>query len=177
MANELATFAGGCFWCMVSPFDEYPGVVKVVSGYTGGHVKNPTYEQVCKGDTGHVEAVQITYDPKVLSYETLLEMYWRQIDPTDAGGQFCDQGSSYHTAIFYHTSEQKAAAEASKEALAKSGLFEDPIVTPILPAADFWPAEDYHQHFYKKDPAHYKNYRKSSGRDEFISSHWSKDKK
>lgn len=173
MANhQLASFAGGCFWCMVSPFDEYPGVVKVVSGYTGGHVKNPTYEQVCSGDTGHVEAIQITYDPEVLPYETLLDMFWRQIDPTDPGGQFCDQGSSYHTAIFYHTPEQQAAAEASKRALAESGRFDAPIVTPILPAAEFWPAEDYHQGFYKKNPAHYKNYRKSSGRDEFIREHW-----
>lgn len=171
--HELATFAGGCFWCMVSPFDEFPGVVKVVSGYTGGHQPNPTYEQVCAGGTGHVEAVQITYDPEILAYETLLEMFWRQIDPTDPGGQFCDQGSSYRTAIFYHTPEQKAAAEASKQALAESGRFDAPIVTPILPAQEFWPAEDYHQGFYKKNPAHYKNYRKSSGRDEFIREHWS----
>lgn len=175
--QELATFAGGCFWCMVSPFDEYPGVVKVDSGYTGGHVKNPTYEQVCAGDTGHVEAIQITYDPEVLPYETLLEMFWRQIDPTDPGGQFCDQGSSYHTAIFFHTPEQKAAAEASRQALDDSGRFDAPIVTPILPAAEFWPAEDYHQGFYKKNPAHYKNYRKSSGRDEFIREHWKGNEK
>lgn len=171
---EVATFAGGCFWCMVAPFDEFPGVIKVVSGYTGGHVPNPTYEQVCRGDTGHVEAVQITYDPKVLPYELLLEMFWRQIDPTDAGGQFCDQGSSYRTAIFYHTPEQKAAAEASKKALAESGRFDKPIVTPILPAREFWPAEDYHQHFYKKNPAHYKRYCSASGRDEFIRKHWSR---
>lgn len=175
--QELATFAGGCFWCMVSPFDEYPGVVKVDSGYTGGHVKNPTYEQVCAGDTGHVEAIQITYDPEVLPYETLLEMFWRQIDPTDPGGQFCDQGSSYHTAIFFHTPEQKAAAEASRQALDDSGRFDAPIVTPILPAEEFWPAEDYHQGFYKKNPAHYKNYRKSSGRDEFIREHWKGNEK
>lgn len=176
-AHQLATFAGGCFWCMVSPFDEYPGVIQVISGYTGGYMKNPAYEQVCRGETGHVEAVQITYDPEILSYETLLEMYWRQIDPTDPGGQFCDQGESYKTAIFYHTPEQKEAAEASKQALAESGRFDASIVTKILPAAEFWPAEDYHQGFYKKNPAHYKNYRKSSGRDEFIRERWSADKR
>jgi len=175
-AHQLATFAGGCFWCMVSPFDEYPGVIKIVSGYTGGHEADPTYEQVCAGDTGHVEAVQITYDPEVLPYGTILEMFWRQIDPTDPGGQFCDQGESYQTAIFYHTPEQKADAEASKQALADSGRFQDPIVTPIISAVEFWPAEDYHQGFYKKNPAHYKNYRKSSGRDEFIRESWSADK-
>lgn len=175
-AHQLATFAGGCFWCMVLPFDEYPGVIEVISGYTGGFLANPTYEQVCRGETGHVEAVQIAYDPDILAYKTLLEMYWRQIDPTDPGGQFCDQGSSYKTAIFYHTPEQKEAAEASKRALAESGRFSAPIVTPILPAGDFWPAEDYHQGFYKKNPAHYKNYRKSSGRDEFIRERWAIDK-
>jgi peptide methionine sulfoxide reductase msrA/msrB len=162
---------------MVSPFDEYPGVIQVISGYTGGYMKNPAYEQVCRGETGHVEAVQITYDPEILSYETLLEMYWRQIDPTDPGGQFCDQGESYKTAIFYHTPEQKEAAEASKQALAESGRFDAPIVTKILPGTEFWPAEDYHQGFYKKNPAHYKNYRKSSGRDEFIRERWSADKR
>ncbi len=176
MAHQLATFAGGCFWCMVAPFDEYPGVIEVISGYTGGFLANPTYEQVCRGETGHVEAVQIVYDPEILAYETLLEMYWRQIDPTDSGGQFCDQGTSYKTAIFYHTPEQKEAAEASKGALAESGRFSAPIVTPILPAGDFWPAEDYHQGFYKKNPAHYKNYRKSSGRDEFIWERWALNK-
>jgi len=175
-AHQLATFAGGCFWCMVAPFDEYPGVIEVLSGYTGGFLANPTYEQVCRGETGHVEAVQIVYDPDILAYETLLEMYWRQIDPTDPGGQFCDQGTSYKTAIFYHTPEQKAAAEASKQALVDSGHFDAPIVTQILPAGDFWPAEDYHQGFYKKNPAHYKNYRKSSGRDEFILERWALDK-
>lgn len=175
-AHQIATFAGGCFWCMVAPFDEYPGVIEVLSGYTGGFLANPTYEQVCRGGTGHVEAVQIVYDPDILAYETLLEIYWRQIDPTDPGGQFCDQGTSYKTAIFYHTPEQKAAAEASKQALVDSGHFDAPIVTQILPAGDFWPAEDYHQGFYKKNPAHYKNYRKSSGRDEFILERWALDK-
>lgn len=173
MANQVATFAGGCFWCMVSPFEEYPGVVEVLSGYTGGAVPNPTYEQVCRGGTGHVEAVQITYDPEVLPYETLLDMYWRQIDPTDPGGQFCDKGESYKTAIFYHTAQQKEAAVASKKELAASGRFSAPVVTPILPAKEFWPAEDYHQGFYRKNPAHYKSYRRNSGRDEFLREHWS----
>lgn len=172
MTQQLATFAGGCFWCMVSPFDEYPGVVQVLSGYTGGSQPNPTYEQVCRGSTGHVEAVQITYDPAVLPYETLLAMFWRQIDPTDPGGQFCDQGESYKTAIFYHNDAQKEAAEASKRALDASGRFAAPVVTPILAAAEFWPAEDYHQGFYKKNPAHYQSYRRSSGRNEFIKKHW-----
>lgn len=174
---QLATFAGGCFWCMVSPFDELPGVIKVSSGYTGGYLPHPTYEQVCRGETGHVEAVQITYEPAVFAYEDLLDLFWRQIDPTDPGGQFCDQGGSYKTAIYYHTPEQKEAAEASKKTLAESGRFSAPIVTPILPAAEFWPAEDYHQDFYKKNPAHYKNYRKNSSRDEFISEHWLTDKR
>lgn len=172
MSHELATFAGGCFWCMVEPFDERPGIIEVISGYTGGFLANPTYEQVCRGETGHVEAVQITYDPDIMSYKDLLDMFWQLIDPTDPGGQFCDQGSSYKTAIFYHTQDQKVAAEASKEALAKSGRFSKPIATQILPAAEFWPAEDYHQGFYKKNPQHYHNYRKSSGRDEFIREKW-----
>ncbi len=170
---QLATFAGGCFWCMVSPFAEYPGVIEVLSGYTGGHLPDPTYEQVCRGGTGHVEAVQITYDPEVLPYETLLDLYWRQIDPTDPGGQFCDQGDSYKTAIYYHSPAQRETAEAAKKALGESGRFQKPIATPILPAMDFWPAEDYHQDFHKKNPVHYKSYRKNSGRDQFIEKHWS----
>lgn len=176
MAHQLASFAGGCFWCMVEPFDERPGIIKVISGYTGGFLPNPTYEQVCRGETGHVEAVQITYDPDILSYEDLLDMYWPLIDPTDPGGQFCDQGSSYKTAIFYHTLEQKEIAQASKQALADSGRFSKPIVTKILPATEFWPAEDYHQGFYKKNPTHYGNYRRSSGRDEFIQKSWGREK-
>lgn len=174
--SELATFAGGCFWCMVSPFEEYPGVISIVSGYTGGHTQNPTYGEVCKTDTGHYEAVQITFNPEVLPYETLLDMFWRQIDPTDPGGQFFDRGQSYQTAIFYHSPEQKAAAEASKQALEDSGRFDAPIVTAILPAATFWPAEDYHQEYHKKNPAHYKRYRQGSGRDSFIKEYWSVDK-
>lgn len=170
--TELATFAGGCFWCMVSPFDEMPGIVKVISGYTGGHKPNPTYEEVCSDTTGHYEAVQITFDPEVFRYETLLELFWQQIDPTDAGGQFHDRGTSYRTAIFYHTEEQRHKAEASKQELEVSGRFDKPIVTQILPASEFYEAEDYHQHYYKKHPERYKNYRRASGRESFIDKHW-----
>jgi len=172
MAHELATFAGGCFWCMVAPFAGHPGVIKVVSGYTGGRTENPTYEAVCRGDTGHCEAVQITYDPAIVSYETLLELFWRQIDPTDPGGQFIDRGLSYRTAIFYHNARQKALAEASLRALEASGRFAAPLATQILPASPFWPAEEYHQDYYRKNPAHYEVYRKGSGRDAFIRKHW-----
>ncbi len=171
---ELATFAGGCFWCMVKPFDKWPGVVSIVSGYTGGQQENPSYEEVCSGTTGHHEAVQITFDADVFPYEKLLDVYWQQIDPTDAGGQFCDRGSSYQTAIFYHSENQKQIAQMSKEALASSGRFTKPIVVPILPATAFYLAETYHQHFYKKDPDHYSAYRQGSGRNEFIHTHWEK---
>ncbi len=170
---QLATFAGGCFWCMIKPFDTYPGVIKVVSGYTGGHKENPTYAQVTAGLTGHVEAVQITFDPEILSYDDLLEMFWRQIDPTDDGGQFADRGSSYKTAIFYHNPQQQEAAEASRDKQAVR--FNQPIATQILPAKTFWPAEEYHQDFYKKNPAHYQAYRRGSGRDAYIATVWGKD--
>ncbi|QQE81011.1 peptide-methionine (S)-S-oxide reductase MsrA [Alicyclobacillus sp. SO9] len=169
---ETATFAGGCFWCMVKPFDQWPGIEKVVSGYTGGTTANPTYEEVCSGSTGHVEAVQITFDSSVFSYEELLDVFWRQIDPTDAGGQFCDRGESYRTAIFYHTEEQRTLAEKSKANLDASGRFDKPVVTPILEAQAFYPAEAYHQDFYRKNPAHYTGYRKASGRDEFLKEYW-----
>ncbi len=169
--EELATFAGGCFWCMVSPFDELPGILKVVSGYTGGFKENPTYEEVCSETTGHLEAIQITYDPSIFPYNKLLEIYWNQIDPTDLGGQFHDRGQSYQTAIYYHNDEQKHQAAASKQAVDESGRFEDPIVTPILPASTFYPAEEYHQGYYKKNPLRYKIYRKGSGRDKFIEKH------
>ncbi|ACV57899.1 peptide-methionine (S)-S-oxide reductase MsrA [Alicyclobacillus acidocaldarius] len=172
---ERATFAGGCFWCMVKPFDTWPGVVSVVSGYTGGHVPNPTYEQVCSGTTGHVEAVQITYDPRQITYQQLLDIFWRQIDPTDPGGQFYDRGPSYKTAIFYHTEEQRRLAEASKAALEASGRFQKPIVTEIRPAGPFYPAEEYHQDFYRKEPLHYERYRRASGRDAFIAAHWGRE--
>ncbi len=170
---EQATFAGGCFWCMVKPFDEQPGIHAVVSGYTGGHTENPTYEEVCSETTGHVEAVQITYDPAVFPYKRLMELFWQQIDPTDAGGQFADRGESYGTVIFTHTDEQKQIAEQSKHALNESGRFSKPVVTPIRDAVTFYPAEDYHQQFYKKNPAHYNRYRVGSGRATFIQEHWS----
>lgn len=169
---EKAIFAGGCFWCMVKPFDTFPGIHKVVSGYTGGHKENPTYEEVCSGTTGHVEAVEITYDPSIISYKSIVELFWQQIDPTDSGGQFCDRGDSYKTAIFYTTENQKTAAEESKQELANSGRFQKDIVTPILPATSFYPAEDYHQDFYKKNKEHYESYQISSGRADFIKENW-----
>ncbi|MFD0675379.1 MULTISPECIES: peptide-methionine (S)-S-oxide reductase MsrA [unclassified Paenibacillus] len=173
---ELATFAGGCFWCMVSPFEEMPGIQRVVSGYTGGSTVNPTYEQVCSEMTGHAEAVQITYDPQLFSYEKLLDIFWQQIDPTDAGGQFHDRGRSYRTAIFYHSDEQKQLAEASKQKLEQSGRFSKPIVTEIVEAGPFYEAEDYHQGYHHKKTMHYKMYRKGSGRDNFIAAHWNTEK-
>ncbi|MGG3989198.1 peptide-methionine (S)-S-oxide reductase MsrA [Bacillus smithii] len=169
---EKATFAGGCFWCMVKPFDQLPGIEKIVSGYTGGHKPNPTYEEVCSGTTGHREAVEITYDPELFPYEKLLDIFWMQIDPTDDGGQFYDRGSSYKTAIFYHNEEQRKLAEQSKRKLEESGKFSQPIVTEILPAKPFYPAEDYHQDFYKKFPLRYNAYVIGSGREQFIKNHW-----
>lgn len=171
---EKATFAGGCFWCMVKPFDQYPGIIEVLSGYTGGDKPNPTYEEVCSETTGHREAVQITFDPNIMSYQELLQIFWQQIDPTDPGGQFYDRGLSYQTAIFYHNEEQKEWAEESKLSLADSGKFNKPIVTPILPAKDFYPAEDYHQDYYKKNPLHYQRYHVGSGRANFIQKNWGK---
>lgn len=172
--SKLATFAGGCFWCMVKPFEDQPGIERVISGYTGGHTVNPSYQEVCTHATGHVEAVQITFDPDIFPYTQLLDIFWQQIDPTDEGGQFHDRGSSYGTAIFYHTEEQRLLAEASKAALQQSGRFGRPIVTPILPAASFFPAEDYHQDYHHKQPFRYGLYRKGSGRDAFIQRHWGK---
>ncbi|WP_214813092.1 MULTISPECIES: peptide-methionine (S)-S-oxide reductase MsrA [unclassified Exiguobacterium] len=169
---EKATFAGGCFWCMVTPFEELPGIEGIVSGYMGGQVDNPTYEQVKTGTTGHLEVVQITYDPALFSYERLLELYWIQTDPTDDGGQFQDRGPQYAPAIFYHTEEQRVAAEASRDVLAASGRFTAPIVTKIIPATTFFAAEDYHQDYHKKNPNHYKEDRAISGRDEFIEENW-----
>jgi methionine-S-sulfoxide reductase len=169
---ELATFAGGCFWCMVKPFDEQPGIIRVVSGYTGGTKDNPTYQEVCSEQTGHYEAVQITFDPSVYSYEQLLNVYWMQIDPTDAGGQFYDRGQSYQTVIFYHNEKQRIAAEQSKNELDRSRKFNQPIATEILPAKVFYPAEEYHQDYYKKNPAHYSRYQQGSGRKLFIEKHW-----
>ncbi|SES79090.1 peptide methionine sulfoxide reductase msrA/msrB [Oceanobacillus limi] len=174
--TEIATFAGGCFWCMVEPFDQRPGIIDVVSGYTGGSIENPTYEQVCSNTTGHVEAVQITFNPEVIPYEYLVETFWQQIDPTDPGGQFNDRGESYQTAIFYHNDNQKQIAERSKEKLDRSGKFSKPIVTKILPAKPFYEAEEQHQDYYKKQSFHYRLYKKGSGREDFIKKNWKMDK-
>jgi len=173
---EKATFAGGCFWCMVQPFDEQPGIKEIVSGYTGGHKENPTYEEVCSDTTGHYEAVQITFDPEVFPYKKLLELFWQQIDPTDAGGQFNDRGLSYRTAIFYHNEEQQKLAEASKAEVAASGRFKKPIVTEIIPATPFYRAEEKHQDYYKKNAFHYNLYKEGSGRARFIRENWKKTK-
>ncbi|WP_416144726.1 peptide-methionine (S)-S-oxide reductase MsrA [Planococcus koreensis] len=172
MKTEKATFAGGCFWCMVKPFDSYDGIESVVSGYTGGDLPNPTYEQVCSETTGHYEAVQITFQPDVFPYEKLLDIFWTQIDPTDAGGQFFDRGQSYQTAIFYHSEEQKLAAEKSKQELDNSGKYAKPVATKILPVKPFYLAEEYHQDYYKKNPAHYNRYSVGSGRAGFIEKNW-----
>lgn len=172
LSTELATFAGGCFWCMVEPFDERPGIISVISGYTGGEVENPTYEQVCSDTTGHVEAVQIEFNPEVMSYDKLVELFWQQIDPTDAGGQFNDRGESYQTAIFYHNENQQQIAEQSKQGLKESGKFSKSIVTPVIPAKIFYKAEKNHQDYYKKQSFHYRLYKKGSGREDFIKKHW-----
>lgn len=164
----VATFAGGCFWCMEVPFEAIAGVHSVVSGYIGGHVKNPGYKQVSSGRTGHTEAVQIHYDAGKVSYTQLLEVFWRQFDPTDAGGSFVDRGSQYRSGIFYHDEEQRRLALASKMRLGKSGLFDKPIVTEITAATEFYMAEEYHQDYYKKNPVRYKYYRYRSGRDQFL---------
>jgi peptide-methionine (S)-S-oxide reductase len=169
-----ATFAGGCFWCMEPPYDKLPGVVSTTSGYMGGTKRFPTYEEVSSGTTGHTEVVQVVYDPAKVSYEKLLEVFWRNIDPTVRDRQFCDTGSQYRTAIFYHDDGQKRLAEASKAALEKSKPFKAPIVTPVQAAGDFWPAEDYHQDYYKKNPVRYKYYRTGCGRDERLRELWGK---
>lgn len=172
MTKEVATFAGGCFWCMVKPFDRYDGVDSVISGYTGGDVANPTYELVCTNTTGHREAVQITFDEQKISYSELLNIFWRQIDPTDSGGQFFDRGESYETAIYYHTEEQKHLAEESKAALEASGKFDKPIATAIVPAKSFYRAEEGHQNYYMKNPTHYNRYATGSGRARFTLDNW-----
>lgn len=169
---DKVTFAGGCFWCMVKPFKEWEGVHDVVSGYMGGHVDKPTYEDVKKGDSGHLEVVEITYDSALFPFDKLLDVFWQQIDPTDADGQFQDRGHSYSTAIFYYTDEQRQIAEASKEKLDASGTFSKPIITPIRPAETFHTAEEYHQDYYEKEQEHYEKDRAQSGRDEFINNHW-----
>lgn len=167
-----ATFAGGCFWCMEPPFEKLGGVKEVLSGYAGGDEPNPTYEQVSAGQTGHAEVVQVAFDPDKTSYDTLLDVFWRNIDPTTRNAQFVDQGRQYRSAIFYHDDEQKKKAEASKEALAASGRFDKPIVTEIEPLTAFWPAEGDHQDYYKKNPFRYKLYRLGSGRDQFLKKTW-----
>jgi len=169
---QKATFAGGCFWCMEHPFDELPGVVSVTSGYTGGQKKNPTYEEVSAGGTGHAESVQVVYDPAKIGYAKLLERYWHNIDPTAKDRQFCDTGHQYRSAIFYHTEEQHRLALQSKQALEQSKPFKGSIVTEVVPASEFYPAEDYHQHYYKKNPIRYKYYRTRCGRDNRLKELW-----
>lgn len=170
-----AVFAGGCFWCTESDFEKLPGVVKVISGYTGGHKANPTYKEVSSGTTGHVEAVQVYYYPSEVTYEALLDFFWRHIDPTDAGGQFVDRGEQYRSAIFYHNEEQKRLADESRKALDKSGRFDKPVVTEILPFTEFYEAEEYHQDYYKEHSVKYKFYRYRSGRDQFLEKVWGKE--
>ena len=170
-----ATFAGGCFWCMEPPFDELNGVLSTVSGYIGGSKKNPTYEEVSTGATGHAEAVQITYDPSKISYEKLLEVFWRNIDPLTPNGQFCDIGSQYRSAVFYHDETQKRLAETSKKTV--QARFKQPIATDIVPATEFYPAEDYHQNYYKKNPIRYYVYTSGCGRERRLREVWGSEKK
>ncbi|WP_241558763.1 peptide-methionine (S)-S-oxide reductase MsrA [Halobacteriovorax sp. HLS] len=177
MAKEnikQATFAGGCFWCMEPPFDKLKGVKSTISGYAGGHDLNPTYEEVSAGKTGHTEVIQITYDENLVSYETLLDTFWKNIDPTDAHGQFVDKGSQYRPAIFFHDETQKEAALKSKSDLEKSGRFSSKIVVEVTKLDKFFPAEEYHQDFYQKSPVRYKFYRYNSGRDQFLKKVWDK---
>lgn len=173
---QTAIFAGGCFWCMQPPYDELPGVISTTVGYTGGDLPNPTYEEVSSGTTGHVEAVKIVFDPRKTSYKELLSVFWRNIDPTNDAGQFVDYGSQYRTAIFYLNEQQRKEAVASKKALEASGKFDGPIVTQILPAGEFYPAEEYHQEFYRKNPLRYKGYKVGSGRDSFLKKKWENKK-
>ncbi len=169
---DRATFAGGCFWCMEPPFEKLHGVVEVTSGYTGGQEETPTYDEVCAGNTGHAEAVQVVFDSSKVSYAELLDLFWRQIDPTDPGGQFVDRGRQYRTAIFYHDEEQKRLARESRQSLQESGLFDKPIVTEIVRAARFYPAEEYHQDYHKNNAVHYRLYRSGSGRDVCLRAIW-----
>ena len=172
--TRIATFAGGCFWCLEADFEKVPGVEKAISGYTGGHTKNPSYKEVSTGTTGHAEAVQVYYDPARVTYQELLEFFWRHIDPTDPGGQFADRGSQYRTAIFYHDEEQRRLAEESKQALSMSGRFDKPIATEIVPFTTFYEAEEYHQDYYQKQSSGYRLYRSGSGRDRFLGETWQK---
>jgi len=173
---EKATFAGGCFWCMEPPFENLDGVIEVVAGYSGGDVENPTYEQVSTGETGHFEAVQITYSHEKITYEKLLEIFWKNIDPTDAQGQFADKGPQYKTAIFYHNEKQRQSAEKSKKELEKKQIFKGKIKTQILPYKNFYKAEEYHQDYYKKNKIHYNLYKIGSGREGFLKKFWGKEK-
>lgn len=175
VATATATFAGGCFWCMEKPFDNLDGVLSTTSGYTGGTVPNPTYEQVSDGGTGHVEAVQIVYDPKRVSYEKLLEVFWPNVDPADGGGQFCDRGDSYSSAIFVQNDTERQLAEKSKTAAEEKKLIPEPIVTRIVQAGPFYPAEDYHQNYYRENPIRYRYYRHSCGRDQRLAQVWGED--
>ena len=169
---KVATFAGGCFWCIEASFEAREGVVEAISGYTGGTVENPTYAQVTSGQTGHLEAVQVYYDPERVSYEELLDVFWRSIDPTDDEGQFADKGSQYRTAIFYHDNEQKAQAEEDKKQLGSSDIFDKPIVTEIRQYTTFYQAEEYHQDYYKKNVLRYNTYEELSGRPDFFEKYW-----
>lgn len=169
---SIATFAGGCFWCTESDFEKLDGVKEVISGYTGGKTENPTYQQVSSGTTGHLESVEVHYDPKIISYEELLTAFWKMVDPTDEGGQFVDRGHQYTTAIFIHNQAQQAVAEASRETLANTDLYAKPIVTPILDAGTFYQAEAYHQDYYRRNPLRYRFYRWNSGRDQYLKKIW-----
>jgi peptide-methionine (S)-S-oxide reductase len=171
---KTATFAGGCFWCMEKPFDALEGVISTTSGYTGGHQQDPTYKQVSRGGTGHTEAVQIVYDPEQVSYAELLDVFWHNIDPTMANGQFCDMGNQYRSEIFYHDAEQQQLASGSKAALEELKPFPEPVVTAITAATTFYPAEDYHQDYYLKNPVRYKFYRYGCGRDQRLEQLWGK---
>lgn len=168
----VAIFAGGCFWCTESDFDKMPGVIETTSGYIGGHVENPTYEQVSAGQSGHIEAVRVRFDPSKTSYTKLLEAFWPTIDPVTANAQFCDHGSQYRSAIFYSTTEEQQQAEASKAALQASGRLPAPVVTEVLPASTFYPAEDYHQDYYQRNPLRYSYYRNGCGRDQRLQQLW-----
>ena len=175
-STNRAIFAGGCFWCMEAPFEKLDGVSEVISGYTGGSKLDPTYQEVSAGGTGHTEAVEVLYDPQLVSYEKLLEVFWRQIDPTDADGQFVDRGDQYRSGIFYLDAEQKQLAEKSKQQLEKTGRFDKPIVTEITAAGKFYPAEEYHQDYHSKNPIRYWYYRGGSGRDDYLDKVWGKDR-
>jgi len=170
--TATAIFAGGCFWCMEPPFDKLEGVISTISGYSGGHTENPTYKQVSSETTGHYEVLKVTYDPNKVDYETLLNVFWHNVDPLDPSGQFCDKGESYRTAIFYNSDEQKKLAESSKQKLVDEKIFQQEVVTEILEAKKFYPAEDYHQDYYQKNPLRYKYYRFSCGRDERLEELW-----